>query len=415
MIPQILPQPFVLDFNDEGHVSIIKNRLERDFPFLRVSCVKVQGETLLKTESPGQRFFCLSRGRGEIFLPAGYRTQEGDGTALPLEDYQPDPMDSDFKALLDEIATGRGFLSPKALPPVDAILGRYSSCGQFFRGDIAGDLWRLLEQVPRPWAEDSQVETALDRLFLCYRQQGFSTKKADSWERVMTGDQLLVSGDKAIRVRGNFTCFSLENTVQSLPQTSTARRLRYLLDTAGGCSPGFDPFRRLPLTWFPNAPGEKGDGWNFFNNHVVNIPAENSPTHFHPFIPVGGGLPQTEFYLVLDPSEYQLATASEEASIVLYPNLTDLSCYEVHRLKPGLFVYIPPGVGHRGLNVFAMIMTVPGFKPNNELYLDSDIYEQTQGLAPYNKNHLASKNYESLKAFLPEFNSNEKPLAEETV
>ena len=392
---------FVLDFNNDVHVPIIKDRLEQDHPFLRISRVEVQEETLLKTECGGQRFFCLSHGQGEVFLPAGYRTQEGDGVVLPSEDYRPDPIDPDFKVLLETIAAGRATLSsPKALPPVDAILKRRSPCGEYFRGDISGELWRLLEQVPRPWSADPQVETTLGRLFTCYRKQGFSTKIDDSWEMVMPGDQLLVCSEEELRVRGRFTCFSLENTEQNQPHVSKVRRLRYLLDTAGGCSPGFDPFRRLPITWFPNDLGEEGDGLNFFNNHVVNIPAENSPTHFHPAIPVGGGLAQTEFYLVLDPSEYQLATAGEEPSIILYPNLADLSQHEIHRLKPGMFVYIPPGVGHRGLNVFAMIMTIPGFKPGNELYLDYDINEQTAGLAPYNVNHLKSKNYESLEKFL---------------
>jgi len=389
---------FVLDFNDDADVPIIKNRMEQDYPFLRISRVEIQGETLLKTECGGQRFFCLSHGQGEAFLPAGYRTQEGDGVVLPSEDYQPDTIDPDFKALLEKIAAGQDSISsPKALPPIDAILGRRSSCGKYFRGDIAGELWRLLEQAPRPWSMDSHVEATLEQLFACYRKQGFSTKKADSWETVMAGDQLLVSGDEELRVRGRFTCFSLENIERSTPHVSKVRRLRYLLDTAGGCSPGFDPFRRLPITWFPNDPGEEGDGLNFFNNHVVNIPAENSPTHFHPPIPIGGGMPQTEFYLVLDPSEYQLATAGEEPSIVLYPNLADLSRYEIHRLKPGMFVYMPPGVGHRGLNVFAMIMTIPGFKPGNELYLDYDICERAGGTSPYNENHLKSKNYDRLE------------------
>ena len=397
------PQPFVLDFNNEDHVQQIKNRIETDFPFLRISRVEVHGETVLKTECGGQRFFCLYQGQGEVFLPAGYRTQEGDGTALPSDDYQPDPVDPDFKALLDRIAIGRATISSKALTPVNAILGRLSPSGEYFCGDIAGELWRLLEQAPRPWSDNPQVESALDALFTCYRQQGFSTKKEDFWETVMIGDQLLVCGEEELRVRGCFSCFSLENIGQSKPLVSAVRRLRYLLDTAGGCSPGFDPFRRLPITWFSNSPGEEGDGLNFFNNHVVNIPAENSPAHFHPQVPIRGGLPQTEFYLVMDPSPYQLAAEGEGPSIIIYPNLADLSHYEIHRLEPGLFVYLPPGVGHRGLNVFAMIMTIPGFKPGNEFYIDRDIYEQTRGLAPYNENHLKSKNYESLEKFLPGF------------
>jgi len=402
-IKTMTPQPFVLDFHDAGHVQQIKSRIEADYPFLRISRIVVQGETALKTEHGGQRFFCIFQGQGEVFLPAGYRTKEGDGTALPPEDYQPDQVDPGFKALLETIAAGRDTISLKALPPVDAILGRLFPDGKFYRGDMAGDLWRLLEQAPRPWSNDLKVESALDRLFTCYREQGFSTKNKDSWETVMIGDQLLVCRDEELHVRGHFSCFSLENIASDKPHTSAVRRLRYLLDTAGGCSPGFDPFRRLSITWYPNYLGEEGDGLNFFNNHIVNIPAENSPTHFHPSIPPGGGLPQTEFYIVLDPSAYQLATADEEPKIVLYPNLADLNRYEVHDLKPGQFVYMPPGTGHRGLNVFAMIMTIPGFKLGNELYIDRDVYEQTQGRAPYNENHLKSKNYESLEKFLPGF------------
>jgi ribosomal protein L16 Arg81 hydroxylase len=111
-------------------------------------------------------------------------------------------------------------------------------------------------------------------------------------------------------------------------------------------------------------------------------------------------LPQTEFYLVLDPNEYQLSTAGLDASITLFPDLHDLNCFENHRLQPGMIVYMPPGTGHRGQNVFALIMTVPGFKPSNELYLDSDIFEQTNAHAPYNENHLQSKNYKRLEDYL---------------
>ncbi|MCL2622475.1 MAG: hypothetical protein FWD31_02315 [Planctomycetaceae bacterium] len=397
----MMPPSFVLDFNNGDHVQVIKNRIEQDYPFLKISHVEVRDETILKPDHGGQRFFCLYQGQGEVFLPAGYRTQEGDGVLLPSGVYQPDPVNADFKSLLGTIAAGHATVSPRAVPPVDAILGRLSSDGEHFRGDIAGELWRLLEQAQRPWASDSQVETALEQLFACYRRQGFSTKNEDSWETVTIGDQLLAHGHEELRVRGSFSCFSLENIEQSETHISSVRRLRHLLDTAGGCSPGFDPFRRLPVTWYPNYPGEEADGLNFFNNHIVNIPAENSPTHFHPPVPVGGGLPQTEFYLVLDPAPYRLASDGEEPSIVLYPNLADLTRYEIHRLKPGMFVYMPPGVGHRGLNVFAMIMTIPGFKPGNELYLDRDVCERTKGLAPYNENHLNSKNYESLESFLP--------------
>ena len=392
-------QPYVLDFNDDECVRLIKHRMEADFPFLRISRVDVDGESNLHTESGGLRFFCIYRGTGEVFGKLGNRTQEGDGNPLPKEDYRSDPLDPGFKTLLEIIAAGRDSISSKAIPPVDAILGRLKSDGSAFCGDIAGELWRLLEQAPRPWASEPDVENAIESLMTCYREHGYSTKEHDSWEMVMTGDQLLLCRDETLKVRGNFSCFSLEHTNRQTSHTSMLRRLRYLLDTAGGCSPGFAPFRRLPITWLPNYPGETGDGLNFFNNHVVNIPAENSPSHFHPEPAVGGGLAQTELYLVLDPADYRLAMAGEEPYIILYPNLADLSQYERHHLRPGMFVSIPPMTGHRGMNVFAMIMAIPGFKPGNELYLDRDIFERTDGKSPYNENHLESKNYESLDDF----------------
>ena len=393
-------RPFVLDFNDSTAVHAIKQRMETDFSFLKISRVDVQGTQTLRSEYGGLRIFCLYRGEGEVFLPRGYRTCEGDGLSLPKELYAPDPIDPAFMSLLLAIREEFANVSEAARLPLNAILSRLNIDRKVFCGDITGDLWRLLEQTPRPWASDPNTETCIDELFHCYREQGFSTKITDSWEPVMGGDQLLVCGGETLEVRGNFSCFSMENTERHTSHISAVRRLRHLLDTAGGCNPGFDPFRRLPTTWFPNYPGESGDGLNFFNNHIVNIPAENSPTHFHPRIPIGGGMPQTEFYLVLDPAVYHLESAGEEPYIILYPDLGDLSRFEKYHLKPGMFVYIPPGVAHRGLNVFAMIMTIPGFKPGNELYIDRDIYEQAGDLAPWNENHLSSKNYERLEDYL---------------
>ncbi|MDR3197162.1 MAG: hypothetical protein LBU34_04765 [Planctomycetaceae bacterium] len=390
----------VFDIDNIELFRKFSRNLEEDFPFIRVSKIEVREETVLESNFGGMRIFCLYRGNGEVFLPKGYRTQEGDGDSLPVDLYQPDPIDPNFASLLQSIQEKRSNISAKADVPINAIMERWNTAKEFFCGDITGELWRLLEQAPRPWSSDSELERIIESLFLKYRNIGFSTKSVDSWEKIMTGDQLIVTQTKPLRVRGHFSCFSIENVNRKTSHVSEVRRLRFLLDTAGGCSPGFDPFRRLPITWFPNYPDETGDGLNFFNNHVVNIPAENSPTHFHPKIPIGGGLPQTEFYLVLDPNEYQLSTAGLETSITLYPDLRNLEYFETHHLQPGMIVYMPPGTGHRGQNVFALIMTIPGFKPGNELYLDKDIFEQTNGHSPYNENHLQSKNYERLEDYI---------------
>jgi hypothetical protein len=173
--------------------------------------------------------------------------------------------------------------------------------------------------------------------------------------------------------------------------------LDYLIDTAGGCSFDFDPFRRLPLTWYLDHPGQRGDGVNFVNSHVVHIPQELSSTHFHLPRPAIGGLPQTEMYLVLDPASRALATHGRVASILVFPDLPDVRRYEQLALASGDLVYIPPGVGHRGLDVFVNVLTVPGFKPHNEFYIDQDIRDRTGGRVPYNENGLARKNYGRLE------------------
>lgn len=374
----------------------VKEQLEADYPGLILDTVEVNSETHLRSEHGGMRVFWVYRGKGEVMLPGGYRTQEGDGQSLP-KDYVREPMHPEFAAMLDTLDKGFSSISEAAAPHVRLILDRRS--GREFVGDSAAYLWGL-DQAPRPWSRERQVEETLAALFDVYREQGHSVKQADSYERIMPGDQLTACGDEEIPVRGDFACMSIEKKDRISSHISTARRLRYLLDTAGGCSFDFEPFRRLPFTWYVDYPGQDGDGVNFVNAHVVNIPSELSSTHFHPCKPLRGGLLQSEMYLVLDPSDYGIINKDREASIILYPDLCDLHHYEQHPLKPGDFVYIPPGVGHRGLDVFVNILTIPGFKPHNEFYIDQDILDRTGGKSPFNENGLARKNYDRLERFL---------------
>jgi hypothetical protein len=123
---------------------------------------------------------------------------------------------------------------------------------------------------------------------------------------------------------------------------------------------------------------------NVVNSHVVNIAMETSRTQYHPVDPVGGGMPQSEMYLVLDPRSHGLKTYGRTPSLVTFPDIEDLSRYQETPLTPGSTVYIRPGTGHRGLNAFVNVITLPGFKPRNEIYLDQRIKDDTGGTAPYN-------------------------------
>jgi hypothetical protein len=89
-------------------------------------------------------------------------------------------------------------------------------------------------------------------------------------------------------------------------------------------------------------------------------------------------------YLVLDPSAFGLQTHGRSPFLVVFPELHDLSRYEKLPLRPGSTIYIEPETGHRGLDAFVNVVTLPGFKPRNEVYLDQKIRDTTDGGVPYN-------------------------------
>jgi hypothetical protein len=331
-----------------------------------------------------------------VFLPKGYRTKEGDGHPLP-DEYEADPIDSEFAEALASLGAHVDDVAPTVRGLLLDILSRQRK--NAYVGDCANDLWKL-EQAARPWSESTHVMDKIEYLFRVYREHGYSTKTADSFEYIMEGDQLIVAGDQELPVRGTFTCLTMEHTGRHTSHIPATMRLRFLRDSSGGCNADFDPFRRLPLTWYMNLPGETGDGVNVVNSHVVNIARETSPTHFHPRVPVGGGEPQHEMYLVLEPKAYELDTYGRAASIVVYPDLHDLRHYEMFVLEPGFFVFIPAGMAHRGLDAFVNVITVPGFKPHNEYYLDKEILDVTHGATPYNPDLFDLKNYERLEELI---------------
>ncbi len=385
---------------DARQFAGMKEMFEADNPGLRLTLVRVEREAALRSESGGMRVFWIFEGAGAVLIPKGFRTQEGDGEPLP-PDYRPDPISPDFAAQLQTLKAGAPTITAAAYGAVGAILRKWKKDRHAFIGDFAGELWRL-DHLPRPWSTDAEVEKVLQSLFTAYREPGFSTKQSDAYERLMPGDQLIAHGGKELRARGHFTCLAMEHTRRKSSHVPAVRRLRHLADTAGGCNPDFDPFRRLPLTWFYNYPGETGDGLNWVNSHVVNIPKETSPSHFHPPKAIGGGgsLPQREMYLVLDPAAYQLNPWGRTAALLLWPDLRNLGRCERILLEPGMFVYIPPGTGHRGLDVFVNVLTLPGFKPWNEYYIDREIRDTGGGQSPFNENLVGSRNYERIEELL---------------
>lgn len=383
-------------------VAHLQERIRKNHPHVDFGVIDVSVQTRLTSPENAVTFWFVFKGKGEALLPTGYRTQEGDGTFFQ-SGYQTDETPAVLAQKLKIIEENFDSLIPSVQTPVRAILdrataGKDANGNQAFAGDICGELWKLEEQGVRPWSSVPEVESALEWLFTVYDKIGWSTKLASGWETIMSGDQITLAGNESIDVRGTFRAVYIRLNGQKNRPTSIVRRLRFLKDTAGGCNPGFDPFRRLLLTWSPS--GKTEDGANLLNSHAVNIAAETSPTHFHPRVPVTGGEPQYEMYLVLDPNDYNLATGNKEAGLILYPDLGKLQNFLEIPLKPGDFTYIPPNTGHRGMNVFVIVITLPGFKPHNELYIDSDIQTRTNGQAPFNPQTVGKKNFDNLDKFI---------------
>lgn len=391
-----MEQARVTSMDDISGFANLSDMLRERHPHLRVGRCDVDGEELLRSEWGGVRILWLYRGSGEVFLAEGHRTNEGDGAPLP-EIYAPDQADEMLLRALDCIEKGRSTLAPSVRAPVASILSRRQ--GNLYIGHYGNELWKL-EHAAEPWSSSHEVVDALRRLYGLCRSAGYSTKQLGSYEPIMAGDQLVLTESAPLAVRGTFSCLSMEYPRRTASHVPAVTRLRYLKDSSGGCNFDFDPFRRLPLTWSMDTPGSKGDGVNFVNSHVVNIAHETSPTHFHPSTPIGGGQPQNELYLVLDPRDYHLGTYGRDAKLLTFPDLHRLDRVEAHALSPGSFAYIPAGVGHRGLDVFVNVITIPGFKPHNEYYIDQEIRDAAHGAAPFNEDLTHLKNYDTLDALI---------------
>jgi len=362
-------------------------------PEFKMGFSKFKGECNISAEYNGVKYLWIIRGRGEIYLPKGYRTKEGDGDPLPKY-YVPDKLSENLKNILETLKE-KLYLFSDEVPYGDSIRNCVKSIldrwkDGFFIGDITGEIAQLtpLEEggwCHTFWSNDDEANECIRYLIKSFDEIGWSTKIKDSYEPIGVGDQIVVNQDENVKVKGNIECIWIEDLKAVNPHTSITRRVRYLKDLAGGCNISFDPFRRLPLTWYVKGiTKDNPDGYNRVNSHIVNMAEEFSRTHFHPPKAIGGGKPQHELYLVLDPAEYNLKTYGRVSYAYFYPDLEDLSKYVKVYLKPGSIVYIPPGVCHRGMNVLANVVTLPGFKPQNEWYIDKKIKRLFNGKIPYN-------------------------------
>lgn len=365
-------QPVVGQIAEPKSLAPLFEAVAALYPEMHMGTGVVDGEECeLGSAWGGVRYFWLESGEGSAWLPRGYRTKEGDGRALPPNLYAPDPLQRVTQQALAVLQESLDAVAPPIRPAASAILSRFD--GRAFRGEIAGDLWQAYAAVPEveAWAPPGPAREALLHLLDVYRVIGWSTKREEGFEPFRAGDQLAVSGEALLRVRGRFRYWWLEDTAQRTTHVSTTRRLPFLKNVPGGCNSAPNAFRRLLLSWHveTGSPDEP-DGINRVNAHMVYIAAGQSRPHYHPAEPVGGGLPQTELYLAPDPLYQGLETADRRPALQLFPDVDDPDHFTTVALAPGSTVLIPPGVGHRAIDALVNVVAVPGFKPRNERDLE---------------------------------------------
>ena len=186
---------------------------------------------------------------------------------------------------------------------------------------------------------------------------------------------LIIEPGDVIILHGADTCTCEDSThfvylavrVDNAPQKRGIVRIQDLEDSAGGCNPSENAFRRLQIFW-DMAQGDDPDGNNYVGCHVVWIAESSSRTHYHPVPPVRGGEPQHEMYLVLDPTHHGLSADAPQPGVWTYPKVGDWEQADFTPLKPGDILYIPPGVPHRAVDILACVIAIPGFKPHNNFF-----------------------------------------------
>lgn len=231
------------------------------------------------------------------------------------------------------------------------------------------------------WVREGEFEVTMEGRWT--QEDGIVREGTSPVTKLGPGDVVVTGPSAKAECRGNGILWQItcEQTVCAYPDG--VRRLGELPDTAGGCNPLENAFRRLQLVWSDtNVSASKPDGENLLGCHVVWISEPGSRAHYHPTD--GRGFPQHEMYLVLRPEDFGLRTAASEPGLWTYPKPGDWSRFDFTPLHPGDVVSIPAGVVHRAVDILACVVAIPGFKPDNELYVDALIARETEGRSPHN-------------------------------
>ena len=139
--------------SDADAVARLEKRIQQDHPNVDFGVVDVASPTTLTSPENAVTFWFLFKGKGEILLPAGYRTQEGDG-AFFSSGYQTDATPADLAEKLALFEKKFDTIVTPVQTPVRAILdrataGKDADGNPAFAGDVCGELWKLEESGDR--------------------------------------------------------------------------------------------------------------------------------------------------------------------------------------------------------------------------------------------------------------------------
>ncbi len=203
-------------------------------------------------------------------------------------------------------------------------------------------------------------------------------------QKVHPGDVIALGPEEEASFYGEGKFWAVKSKTKRPLPFSGVSRLNDLEDTSGGCNNSENAFRRLQIVWEDTKDKNNPDGDNVVGCHVIWIAAESSRSHYHPVPSSQGGINQQEMYLVLEPKDFGLKSDCGTPGVWTYPEYGRWEEAHFTPLKPGDVFFIAAPAVHRAVDILTCVVALPGFKPDNDRYVDQDIYDQSHGQAPCN-------------------------------
>ena len=204
------------------------------------------------------------------------------------------------------------------------------------------------------------------------------------YKNLKPGDVIALGPRQTVSFQGYGQFWAIKSETHKALPFSGISRLDDLEDLSGGCNNSENAFRRLQIEWHDSEDDNDPDGRNVVGCHVIWIEGKSSRSHYHPVPSSCGGINQQEMYLVLNPEDFGFKSSTGTPGVWTYPEYGRWNEPHFTPLKPGDVFFIAAPAIHRAVDILTCVVALPGFKPDNDRYIDQDIYDQSQGKAPCN-------------------------------